>query len=205
MFSTVSGFDVLGWSDLAQRVNAWSMANFGDQQGLGALAPLLGLPEEAGELAMAPNEYEIADAHGDTCIFLADYAARSGVDWNMVGDAKATTFGVDGSFSTPVEMAARLSTCVGQLCHVQLKRIQKIRGYAVYEFYRVKQAKAIRDLIAAVDYHLYPYTALSVANQVYADVVSKRAWHTSPQKPITFDSAVEGYKGMVGELIWGVA
>ena len=188
-------FDMNGWSALASRVNRWALANFGDQKGLGCLAPLLGMSEEVGELREADHgSLDYWDALGDILIFLCDYAERAGVSWNLIGNLH------DESLDTCLD----LSVLVGWVSHVQLKRLQGIRGFSEWEYYREQQALALAEVIKAID-TLSGGKALAVASKVFDSVVAKRKWHTDPEEPLTFEHAVNGYRSIAAELNYGVA
>lgn len=68
---------------LQREVGEWSQENFGDQPDH---YPFIGTGEEAGELAddvdfeSEPNEEEL-DAVGDILVYIADFAARRGLDY----------------------------------------------------------------------------------------------------------------------------
>jgi NTP pyrophosphatase (non-canonical NTP hydrolase) len=85
-----------GMDAFQTEVAQWATANFGDNNGYGAMAPMMGMVEEVGELyhvrlkaiqriresarresADAKDEEE-ADALGDILVYMLDYAARRG-------------------------------------------------------------------------------------------------------------------------------
>jgi len=83
---------------LQEDVYNWSLKNFGDQRDF---YPFMGLGEEAGELADAlespieptdvennfePSEEEL-DAVGDMLVYLADFCARRGLDYQEAYDS----------------------------------------------------------------------------------------------------------------------
>ena len=180
------------WEDLKNAVGQWSAANFGSQKGLGCLAPLLGIAEEAGEWVSAGTSEEEDDAIGDTCIFLVDYCYRAGVDLSgmPLEGIEADNLG--------------LTAAVGRLCHVQLKRTQRIRGLEDWDAFEKARFEAIGGLIWELDYLIGPRTddgtAFQIACRVWQSVVSKRKWHEVPDKPITWQSVMHDFSEVAGEL-----
>lgn len=179
------------WEDLKNAVGQWSAANFGSQKGLGCLAPLLGIAEEAGEWFSAETLDDTDDAVGDMCIFLLDYCYRSGVDLSdMPLKGIEVTSGDVG-----------LTAVIGKLCHVQLKRIQRIRGMDDTNSFETARYAAVGNLIDELDRLCCPHSrAFMVATQVWHSVVSKRKWHEVPDKPMTSDSVKEDFGVIAGEL-----
>ena len=155
------------WQELRDAVGKWSVANFGSQRGLGCLAPLLGMCEEVGELESAGTPEDREDALGDILIFLMDYCYRAGVD-------------LQGVYSVCPGTVRAMSVAVGRLHHIQLKRIQRIRGMDDTPTFRSAQWGAVLNIISSVD-HLMPtvtVSAFDLARAVWNTVVSKRQWHT---------------------------
>lgn len=91
--------------EIQREIGEWSRRNFGDQvskstgQTLGSLAPLLGVPEELGELCHvvlkrhqgirgydddAKYQAERDDALADILVYLCDFACRESVDLESV-------------------------------------------------------------------------------------------------------------------------
>jgi hypothetical protein len=180
------------WEDLKNAVGQWSAANFGSQKGLGCLAPLLGIAEEAGEWFSAETLEDEDDAVGDICIFLMDYCYRAGVD-------------LSGMPLEGTESLSCLTAALGRLCHLQLKRAQRIRGMEDWDAFEQARYKAVGGLIWELDYLLGPQTnddntAFQLACRVWQSVVSKRKWHEVPDKPMTLETVKEDFAGLAGEL-----
>lgn len=173
------------WQDLAEAVGQWSAANFGSQKGLGCLVPLMGMVEEVGEWYEANDHKDQDDALGDICIFLMDYCYRAGVDLSGVpkeGGGKRE---------------ASLVESVGKLFHVQVKRIQGIRGMEDKDRFEAARLDAVTSVISKINLFI---NAFDNACKVWSDVVSKRKWHTVPDKPLTMQNAVSEFTGVAGEL-----
>jgi len=182
---------VNNWEDLKNAVGQWSAANFGSQKGLGCLAPLLGIAEEAGEWFSAETLGDQDDAIGDSCIFLMDYCYRAGVDLSDMP--------LEGIDVTSGDVG--LTAAIGRLCHVQLKRIQRIRGMEDTDAFEVARYNAVGNLIDELDRLCYPHSrAFEIAKEVWQSVVSRRKWHEVPDKPTTLDSVKEDFSGIAGEL-----
>lgn len=183
------------WEELAVAVNNWSMANFGSQQGLGFISPLLGIVEEVGEYDEALTLEDKEDAIGDILIFALDYAKRAGMDLSDVPlFSKAVTY-CPGKW-------------VSKLAHARLKRFQNIRGMGDIVAFRAKEKEAIVGLFGACEglaaVNLFD-RAFDIACTTFTNVVAKRKWHTQPDKPITFESVCEDFKNVASELNWGLA
>lgn len=139
---------------------------------LGSLAPLLGMAEEAGELAggdQAGNDEEICDACADIGIYLMDYLCRENIHWPTA--ARPTDLRAEGT--------NRIISAVGQLIHVHLKRHQRIRGMHDPELFHRARSSAVLFLIHYLDDYLTTYhgtTLLTLVNKVWAEIVSKRVW-----------------------------
>jgi hypothetical protein len=177
------------WEDLKNAVGQWSVANFGSQKGLGCLAPLLGIAEEAGEWFSADTIEEEDDAIGDICIFLMDYCYRAGVDLSGM-----PLGGIDAD-------ANCLTVAVGRLCHVQLKRIQRIRGMEDWDAFEQARFNAVGGVIQKLDAMAgLSGFAFKIACEVWQSVVSKRKWHEVPDKPVSLGSVKEDFAGIAGEL-----
>lgn len=106
----------------------WSRKNFGDQL---AHRPLLGIVEECSEIIDATergSRCDVADAVGDTMVYIADYCARRGFELTEIVhsfDAIASSReGIDDAFEGYVQS---LLLHVGRLCHAHLKQEQGIR------------------------------------------------------------------------------
>lgn len=175
------------WQDLAEAVGQWSAANFGSQKGLGCLVPLMGLVEEYGEFFVAETIGDEDDAIGDMCIFLLDYCYRSGVDLSDM----------------PLEGQERadwdcLAAAIGSLFHCQVKRMQRIRGMEDQQAFQDARLKSVGAILHELN-HL-SRGVFELACDVWSSVVSKRKWHTVPDKPLTLQDAVDGFTDIAGEL-----
>lgn len=182
------------WEELAQAVHAWSLANFGSQKGLGCLMPLLGIVEEVKEFEEALDLPEQEDALGDICIFLMDYCKRSGMELDFPLQFDLTN--------------DDLGYYVGNLSHIRLKRIQGIRGMENLAAFRSYEYDYVYSLLAACETAAVKFSVggiFEIACRTWDNVVSKRKWHTQPDKPITFESACEDFKNVASELNWGLA
>lgn len=154
------------WQELRDAVGKWSVANFGSQRGLGCLAPLLGMCEEVGELGSADTPEDREDALGDILIFLMDYCYRAGVDLSSLHH--------DSDY-----IGVSVAAAVGKLHHVQLKRLQRIRGMEDTAVFRSVQLTAVKDVVFAVDRQTpVAADAFDIARAVWNTVVSKRQWNT---------------------------
>lgn len=173
------------WQDLAEAVGQWSTANFGSQKGLGCLVPLMGMAEEVGEWYEANDHKDQDDALGDICIFLMDYCYRAGVDLSGIPKEGGG------------QREASLVESVGKLFHVQVKRIQGIRGMEDKDRFEAARLDAVISVISKINLFI---NAFDNACKVWSDVVSKRKWHTVPDKPMTIDEAVENFADIAGEF-----
>lgn len=141
---------------------------------LGALAPLLGIVEEAGELSLAKNEADEFDAVGDICIYLCDYCHRSDVFLaDYVYNLKQLPESV--GMSDPAGIAAG----VGLLARAELKRHQRIRGFHVDKVYHEARDRALTILV----WHIAGYcigletTFSDVLSDTWKEIVSERDWN----------------------------
>jgi hypothetical protein len=105
---------------LMSQIGPWLDHNFPDNLGK-AYRPLIGMVEELGELSLAvwkQDTNEVADALGDTCVFMAHYCLE--MDFSLediyVNRRGGTDCIPNGLF------------WIGQLCHAHLKLDEGIRG-----------------------------------------------------------------------------
>lgn len=136
--------------EIQQEVGDWSLSNFGQQDSkwmpglrLGALAPLLGIGEELGELESSiiiENEMDQKDAIADIGVYLCDYCCRDNTKLPDVEffPTQVADFVPD---TTDAVMA------LGKLCHCTLKRHQGIRGMDNLEKYYAARDQAVYDLL----------------------------------------------------------
>lgn len=147
----------------------WVAHNFGDRP---SWMPLLGLVEEAGELAEADSERDlngISDALSDIMIFALDYCSAMGWDAGDIwlSTAKVPNAGFIGMLKT-----------LGKLAHAHLKDAQGIR---VTEDHKAAGRKALGELFAclrAKDANLVERTLQTWQK------VKKRDWKADPAKAI---------------------
>lgn len=147
----------------------WVAHNFGDRP---AWMPLLGLVEEAGELAEADSDRDLAaisDALADIMIFALDYCSAKGWD---AGDIWESTSEVPNA-----GFIGMLKT-LGKLSHAHLKAAQGIR---VSEDHDAAGKKALSGLFACLrikDANLVERTSLTW------QTVKKRDWKADPAKAV---------------------
>ena len=168
-------------------IGQWSQTNFGDQVSkltnfpLGATAPLLGLFEEYGELLETEDKFndetklETLDAIGDTCIYLLDFAGRSGI--SLVKYWISHTPDAELEKCDPY---VRVGITIGRLAHVSLKSHQGIRQNETPLDDRLGAA-CVEVLLAleAVCQEL-PNTLLIAVTQTTWNTVKKRNWKDNP-------------------------
>jgi hypothetical protein len=140
---------------------------------LGAIAPLLGMAEELGELCDNGTTADAIDAIGDMGIFLLDYLSRHGqpvpVPRQPVADFTADPmYGVAAS--------------LGRVFHCELKRHQGIRGMDKPATFYGAMTAAVAELLWCLDYLARTAFNLSLDTIVTATwaKVSKRDWTASP-------------------------
>ena len=106
------------FSKLVVEVGKWSHDNFGNNDGLNEVGPILGLAEELlDELPRAETVSQQLDAFADAMIFLADAFYRSG----------SSSVNID--FEANVKCGHDyLVQCIGQVSKSALKNRQGIRG-----------------------------------------------------------------------------
>lgn len=136
--------------NIQEQIGNWSRRNFGsqiakhgvlDQVPLECVAPLLGLAEEAGELAEANSAEEALDAFGDIGVYLCDYCSRAGLDLEEV----TQTTGVDPKYymGNPIN---GITAGIALLCRAHLKQAQGIRGFNDLHVFVTAQRQAVAVL-----------------------------------------------------------
>lgn len=163
------------FNEVKNQVGEWSAANFGDN-GMGEfkyLRPYMGIFEELEELESAERLLrlfpqsskleimdEIKDALGDICIYMLDFCYQLGVD-------------------VPQYQAEFLQ--VGEIHHVLLKRIQRIRNMEnTALFYdKVKQWLVGLMLFISDKAERYGFDLDEILAETWAKV-SKRDWRKAP-------------------------
>lgn len=178
------------WEDLKQAVGKWALANFGSQHGIGCLAPLMGLAEEAGEWYVADTREEVEDALGDIAIFLMDYCNRAGIDLSVMP--------LTGYVEEDRTGEASLGSSIGQLFHCQLKRIQRIRGMENWDAFVEKRYQCVGEIIYELEYQCPG--CFELACDVFERVVKKRKWHEVPDAPMTLNSCLRDFAEIALEL-----
>ncbi len=176
---------------LASTIGEWSQKNFGNQAGdgllLGRIAPVLGIVEEVGELLEGTdtgNLQDIRDAIADTGIYLLDYISRSAqnyVELNGLLDTFLEDMTEENATSSDDDNLDTLVRALGHLCHVELKRVQGIRGYSEDDKYSQERLIAVRSIV-------YWFRRLckrmginwiAEISRTYKDVIQYRNWRTS--------------------------
>lgn len=156
----------------------------GPTAALGALAPVLGLVEEIGELSRANSEGDVLDAIGDIAIYLADSMYRLKITpaelFSILGIAEGHKW---PGWAT---VNARLTQSVGRVCHVVLKRAQRIRGMHIGTDFRFALVDSLGLLASALEHaadvhtrdddNKYPIPAWKVGRSVFDEIVAKRNW-----------------------------
>lgn len=104
----------MDWATLQAEQAEWSKRNFGEQPGY---QMVLGMVEEAGELAEAGTAELVADAVGDIVVFMSGYCTTQGIQLTDVFEA-----------SERVYESAPMVVFLGRICHAHLKAEQRIRG-----------------------------------------------------------------------------
>lgn len=143
----------------------WVAHNFGDRP---AWMPLLGLVEEAGELAEADSDRDLAaisDALADIMIFSLDYCSAMGWDAGAIWESNA---------EIPNAGFIGMLKSLGKLAHAHLKAAQGIR---VSEDHEAAGKKALGELFACLrvkDASLVERTSLTWQK------VKKRDWKANP-------------------------
>lgn len=172
---------------LVSQVGEWSRRNFGEQDSLNEVAPLLGVVEELfSELPRAETRYDECDAYADACIFLADFASRCRCGESLLADMSIELFRdrelALGDRSIPyIEMQELL----GDICKTVLKTRQGIRGHDrplrdqsgfALQMIRFSQALARNYSDVADD-------CIPLKNMVWHTWhrVSKRDWASNPE------------------------
>ncbi|HON93578.1 MAG TPA: hypothetical protein PKZ07_18565 [Sedimentisphaerales bacterium] len=161
-------------------IGDWSRRNFGDQEGdglrLGRIAPLLGIIEEYGEFWCGDAQGQYLDALGDLVIFLADYLLRSG--WSA--ESIADLYGGYNSTDNPIDSYI-FFWAVADLCKVELKRIQGIRGMIDEQAYRARQQCSVAKIVhwAALMARIHGSTLIDTFTTTWT-AVRKRDWNKYP-------------------------
>jgi len=182
---------------LVKSVGEWSKRNFGEQTDgklvLGRFAPLLGLVEEIGELSSSYQVKDGLDSIADIHIYLCDYIARAtDFDDEQIAEIGRLIFkklsradellNENNSCDDLWEFDSDLVSAVGRLYHVELKRLQGIRGFHCDECYRSRRNHAILNVVHNLQKSISDYRvdAWLLASIVFDEVVSKRNWAIAP-------------------------
>lgn len=182
-------------------VGQWSKENFGNQECkspdvwvqwrgepiptapfdvcLGAVAPLLGIGEEVGELFVGGTTEDMVDAIGDIVIYACDFCARSGFIMPWRGTRQDREW-VEGAITgPPLDAGAGIVAAAGRLQHVVLKRVQGIRGMADSTAFEAARHRAVMTLMYYLDAYvneMCDVNLLTIANETWNGIVKKRDW-----------------------------
>lgn len=145
-------------------LSAWQAHNF---DGTSDVLTTLGIGEEIGEMADAATREEIDDAIGDVAIHCCQLATSNRLAFRALVDD-------GGAFADPIE------SHLGRLCHLVLKREQRIRsGRSPVEMYRSVLADAIAGLLGSVRAARARRPISSYFTKTAADVL-RRDWRAYP-------------------------
>jgi hypothetical protein len=183
---------------LRRQVGVWSKANFGDNLtqtfptftidadgpegamvqvpfiavALGSMAPLMGMVEELGELAIAKDETEELDALGDCGIYLCDYVDREQLTF------QGCFAGLEEYWTNRTRVNAPIAE-IGKLYHCHLKKIQGIRGMddpaRFREFQKLQVASTLISL-CSLSKKVHTVRFEDVVSATWERVVRKRNW-----------------------------
>ena len=156
----------------------------GPTASLGALAPILGLVEEIGEFSRARTQDDTLDAVGDVVIYMSDAMHRMRFSPGELMTFLDIAEGIEWPGWATV--GSRLSQAVGRVCHVVLKRAQRIRDMHIETKYRTDLVYAFAELASAVNHAAEthskdendrnPAPAWTVGREVFDGIVAKRNW-----------------------------
>lgn len=164
------------FNDLQNEVGEWSEKNFPGQP---TVNPFIGSGEEVGELAQCldldsePSSEEL-DAVGDTLVYLADFCAKRGIDYQSAYESsKSVDPPYDDFFRSWVATRGKLSRSV-------LKREQGIR----LEEDRVgdeAEVEALSEMLACLEELASSrgYTLEDTIDSAWYDEVIDRDWDSS--------------------------
>lgn len=148
--------------DMQRQLAEWQARNFEnvDDRDLA-----LGIVEELGEYFEAQTEEERRDAIGDVLIYCGQLLARN----NLRLSSSLSVWDYEPS-------ARRAMTAAGNLCHVALKRHQRIRGFDSCDAYR----NSIRASVMIVAQELGRIDPMRSAYMEIGAKVLKRDWKANP-------------------------
>lgn len=171
---------------IQQEVGEWSLRNFGSQRSkvvqmlhLHSMAPLMGLAEEFGELMVAEEKKDIADAIGDIFIYLCDYLSR---EWVVLTSLTSLPSIITADWRRRDALVA-MAFSIGQIFRCTLKRHQGIRGFHDTKHYQTYRNHCCAHLLDSLDRYANENLGIGlceVANTVWDHVVSKRNWKEDP-------------------------
>lgn len=193
---------IKGWIN---EVGQWAIYNFGDNNGLGKIGPMLGAVEECGEFIEAteitavdePISEEqsaaMADAIADKWIFLFDFCSRSGVEL-VITQAQLIEEMVDGQAREAGLLDRQCHSCVnlkllGKLAHANLKLTQRIRGIDPTEFR--KRCSAILTELFLHDLEMTSYHLCGFIEKTWLKVKA-RNWRDNPTDAHKHEQAEPG-------------
>lgn len=174
-------------NEIQGQVGRWSQENFGYNKSksptnenvvLGSIAPVLGMFEELGELIESVSQEDRLDAVGDIGIYLCDYTYRENIPIDDLGFASSK------SLQNHTEHCLSLTNCLGNLCHVVLKRHQGIRGYDNYDKYHSERMIHLSDLVGILNEYCreeFSRPFHSIVRETWEKIVQKRNWKDNAQ------------------------
>lgn len=204
--------DVPIFENLVNQVGRWSLLNFGFNKTdcldcspagvpeLGSLASLMGMMEELGELFTAILDYDCQlvhpnhkadalDAVSDFAIYLCDYSTREKVpiwDFFLMDEATFDWFN-ESFYRKSRNPRCVLVSLLGRLFHITLKRHQGIRGYHDFDKFHGEQIEICQKIIPCLAFmsdRLFGRTILSITQETWNKIVSKRDWKKDPETAV---------------------
>lgn len=152
-------------ADVKSDIGEWALRNFGDNNGLEHVGPLLGIGEELTELDEANLYSDVLDAVGDVLIFLGDFCSRLKVDIhrNPV-QGELPDFNIVRNYH-------------GKLMRLCLKNNQGIRGYDDEGRFLIEVEEGVRRFYEAfISYCTYTGIDAGEALEIAWGKVRRRDW-----------------------------
>ena len=189
---------MLTLAEIQAEVREWSKKNFNDTPTklpkmyglglhyvrLGALAPLMGITEEVGELFESRTDVGRYDAVADAMIYLCDFAAFVGVPLRQYQIEVIIRKNREDETSIQIDTFAPHAydgsiIAVGKLNHIVLKHHQGIRGFEEPVVYRQELDHVCQVLMAELWWSAACFTdetGMEILNNTWTNIVSKRDW-----------------------------